>query len=80
LMNAELRFPIITNLSGAAFVDSGTAAPLSGELDFGNLVTSIGLGIRYRIPFFGIAPLRLDYGWDIDAGTGRISFGFGQLF
>ena len=80
LMNAEFRFPVITNLSGAAFIDSGTAAPLSEELDFSNLVTSVGLGIRYRIPFFGIAPLRLDYGWDIDAGTGRISFGFGQLF
>jgi len=80
LGNVEFRFPVITNLSGAVFVDSGTAAPLGESLCFGDLVTSVGGGIRYRIPFFGIAPLRLDYGYDIKEGAGRVSFGFGQLF
>lgn len=80
LGNLEYRFPVITNLSGAVFVDSGTAASLGNSLSFDELVTSVGGGIRYRIPFFGIAPLRLDYGYNIKEGDGRISFGFGQLF
>lgn len=80
LANLEFRFPIITNLSAAIFVDSGTASALGNSLSMSDLVTSIGAGIRYRIPFFGIAPLRLDYGYDINNNTGRVTFGFGQLF
>ena len=80
LANLEYRFPIITNLSGAIFIDSGTAAPPGESLNMDNVVTSVGGGIRYRIPFFGIAPLRLDYGYDIKNGTSRVTFGFGQIF
>jgi outer membrane protein insertion porin family len=80
LSNLEFRFPIITNLSAAVFIDSGTASALGNSLSMSDLVTSIGAGIRYRIPFFGIAPLRLDYGYDIKNNSGRVTFGFGQLF
>jgi outer membrane protein insertion porin family len=80
LANLEYRFPIITNLSGAVFMDSGTAAPPGETLSLDNMVTSVGAGIRYRIPFFGIAPLRLDFGYDLDNKSSRIEFGFGQLF
>jgi outer membrane protein insertion porin family len=80
LFNSEYRFPVGGNLSGAVFFDAGTAAPPGEGLDFGNMLTTVGIGVRYRIPFFGIAPIRLDYGWDLDEGKGRIVFGFGQLF
>jgi outer membrane protein insertion porin family len=80
LANLEYRFPIITNLSGALFVDSGAAAPPGESINLDGIVTSIGAGIRYRVPFFGIAPLRLDYGYDIKNGASRVVFGFGQIF
>jgi outer membrane protein insertion porin family len=80
LFNAEYRFPLGGNLGGAIFFDSGTAAEPGTNLDFGNFIYTVGLGVRYRIPFFGVAPLRLDYGYDFDEKEGRIVFGFGQLF
>ncbi len=80
LFNAEYRFPLGGNLGGAIFFDTGTAAELGSNLSFDNMVTTIGFGIRYRIAFFGIAPIRLDYGYDIDENEGQIVFGFGQLF
>jgi outer membrane protein insertion porin family len=80
LFNTEYRFPLAGNLGGAIFFDAGTAAPPGTGIDFGDFVTTVGLGIRYRISFFGIAPLRLDYGYDLDSHQARIVFGFGQLF
>jgi len=80
LVNTEYRFPLGGNLGGAVFFDTGTAAEPGTSLDFGNLVSTVGIGIRYRIAFFGIAPLRLDYGYDLDEQEGRIVFGFGHLF
>jgi outer membrane protein insertion porin family len=80
LFNAEYRFPLGGNLSGCVFFDTGTAALPGDSLSFNNMVTTVGIGIRYRVSFFGIAPLRLDYGYDIDEGDGQIVFGFGHLF
>jgi outer membrane protein insertion porin family len=80
LFNAEYRFPLGGNLHGAIFFDAGTAAEPDSSLSFDNMIKSIGIGVRYRISFFGIAPLRLDYGYDLDEKVGRITFGFGQLF
>jgi len=80
LLNLEYRFPLGGNLGGAVFFDTGTAALPGESLDFGNMVSTVGIGVRYRIAFFGIAPLRLDYGYDLDTNEGQIVFGFGQLF
>lgn len=80
LANFEYRFPVITNLSGAVFLDTGTAAPPGQTLSLGDLITTVGAGIRYRIPFFGVAPLRVDYGFDLENGDSRVVLGFGQLF
>ena len=80
IFNGEYRFPLGGNLGRRGIFDSGTAAEPGTQLDFGNLISSIGLGIRYRIAFFGIAPLRLDYGYDLNTRVGRVVFGFGQLF
>ena len=80
LLNTEYRFPLGGNLSGALFFDAGTAAAPGTGLDLDNLIYTVGIGVRYRISFFGIAPLRLDYGYDLQEDEGRIVFGFGQLF
>ena len=80
LFNTEYRFPLGGNLHGALFFDAGTAASPDSRLSFGNMISSIGIGVRYRISFFGIAPIRLDYGYDLQKKDGRITFGFGQLF
>ncbi len=80
LFNAEYRFPIMSNLSAAVFFDTGTASPPGQSLDFGNLINCVGGGIRYHIPFFGVAPIRLEYGFDLTNSEGQFVFGFGQLF
>ncbi len=80
LFNAEYRFPVMNNLSGAVFFDSGTASPPGRKLEFDNLVNCVGAGIRYRIPFFGVAPIRIEYGYDMTNQQGQFVFGFGQLF
>jgi len=80
LFNIEYRFPVGGNLGGAVFYDTGAAALPGESLDFSNRVSTVGIGIRYKIAFFGIAPLRLDYGYDLDNDEGQIVFGFGQLF
>ena len=80
LFNAEYRFPVMNNMSAAVFFDCGTASPPGESLSFENLVNCVGGGIRYHIPFFGVAPIRLEYGYDITNGEGQFVFGFGQLF
>ncbi len=80
LVNTEYRFPLGGNLGGALFFDAGTAAPPGEGFDFGNMLHTIGIGVRYRISFFGIAPIRLDYGYDLEEQEGQIVFGFGHLF
>ena len=80
LFNIEYRFPLGGNLGGAVFFDTGTAADLGSHLSFDNMISTVGIGIRYRVAFFGIAPIRLDYGYDLDQNEGQIVFGFGQLF
>jgi outer membrane protein insertion porin family len=80
MFNAEYRFPIMANLSAAVFFDTGTASPPGQSLNFDNLINCVGGGIRYHIPFFGVAPIRLEYGFDLTNGEGQFVFGFGQLF
>lgn len=80
LFNGEYRFPLGGNLGGAVFFDAGTAAEPGSSLNFSNLLTTVGLGVRYRISFFGVAPIRLDYGFDFGNNDSQIVFGFGHLF
>jgi outer membrane protein assembly complex protein YaeT len=56
--SAELRFPIYDILSGGAFIDSGNvwADPLA--IDFTDLRTDLGFGIRAKTP---IGPVRVDF-------------------
>jgi translocation and assembly module TamA len=54
----ELRFPIVGQLAGAAFLDFGTVRFFAREaLDLNNLQYAVGAGIRYKTVF---GPLRVD--------------------
>ncbi|MGI0149068.1 MAG: BamA/OMP85 family outer membrane protein, partial [Thermoplasmata archaeon] len=67
--NAEYRFPIIGNLGGTVFYDlaqvwknpSDIRLAIEGET---GLRQGVGVGLWYMTP---IGPLRLEYGWPIDA-------------
>jgi outer membrane protein insertion porin family len=81
---AEYRFPILSFVGGALFVDfasdlgSGSdviddPAGVRGKPGSG---FGYGLGVRVQSP---LGPIRLDYGFN-DEGDSRIQFGFGERF
>jgi outer membrane protein insertion porin family len=81
---AEYRFPILSFLGAALFVDYGTtlgsgdAVPgnPSGVRELPGSGFGYGLGVRVNSP---VGPIRIDYGWN-DEGDSRIHFGIGERF
>jgi outer membrane protein insertion porin family len=76
---AELSFPLAgDHLRGVAFVDAGDVEP---GMHLGTIRTSAGFGIRLFLPFFGQAPLALDFALPLNKAsqddTQLISFSFG---
>ncbi|MCE5272869.1 BamA/TamA family outer membrane protein [bacterium] len=86
LTNLELRYPLWRDLGGVAFLD---AANVFRELYFDSrfhLLTSGGVGLRYRTP---VGPIRVDAAWRLNgmrqpAGGGKdwgsVHFGIGHAF
>jgi outer membrane protein insertion porin family len=75
----ELDFPLVEDfLRGDVFVDAGDVEP---QPHFGVIRSSAGFGFRLILPFFGSAPLQLDFGFPITQSpqdrTQLISFSFG---
>ncbi|HEX6085494.1 MAG TPA: outer membrane protein assembly factor BamA [Thermoanaerobaculia bacterium] len=56
LFNAEYRFPIVSSLGGAVFVDVGNVYR-THHIDFDNLKYGAGFGFRYLSP---VGPVRID--------------------
>lgn len=81
---AEYRFPILSFIGGAAFVDyatdlgTGTDVPgnPAGVRNKPGSGFGYGLGLRIQSP---LGPIRLDYGLN-DQGDSRLHFGIGQRF
>ncbi len=81
---AEYRFPIISIVGGAVFLDAasdlGSASSVLGNpAGVRNKPGSgygYGLGLRIQTP---LGPLRIDYGIN-DLGNSRIHFGIGERF
>jgi len=48
VMNAEYRWEIFSGLDGAIFMDAGKVFPKKGMLNFRNLETSAGVGLRFN--------------------------------
>lgn len=81
---AEYRFPIISVVGGALFVDFasdlGTGDNVPGDpagvRDKPGSGFGYGLGIRVQSP---LGPIRIDYGFN-DEGDSRLHFGIGERF
>jgi len=81
---AEYRFPIISVVGGALFVDFasdlGTGDDVPGEpavvRDKPGTGVGVGIGIRVQSP---LGPIRVDYGFN-DEGDSRLHFGIGERF
>ncbi|MBI5048319.1 MAG: outer membrane protein assembly factor BamA [Deltaproteobacteria bacterium] len=79
--NLEYLFPLVKEqmVKGLIFFDAGNA--FNGEINFGNLRTSAGLGIRWFSP---VGPLRLEWGYVLDRRAGEDSsqweFTIGTMF
>lgn len=77
--SAELGFPLYgDNLRGVIFSDVGT---VEREFEIGTIRSSVGFGFRLVLPFFGQAPVALDFALpltkDGEDETEWLSFSFG---
>jgi len=82
VLNQEARVPIYKWVRAVGFVDAGNVFARAADLTFGDLVGSIGVGLRIATPF---ALLRADYARPVGAGplerrSGRFIFGIGHAF
>ena len=81
VLNQEVRVPVHRWVRAVGFIDAGNVFGRWRDVRVGDLVGSIGVGIRLATPF---ALLRADYAKAIWAGTlprsGRFIFGIGHAF
>jgi outer membrane protein assembly factor BamA len=81
VLNQEVRFPLYRWLRGVTYVDAGNVFALPRDASLGDLVGSVGVGLRLATPY---ALLRADFAktvWGAPAGlSGRWTFGIGQSF
>ena len=81
LSNVELIRPLVEQVKGAIFYDVGQAWSTTGDIDFGELKSSVGVGLRITTP---IGPIRFDYGFALDREpgdkAGRPHFSMGYAF
>ncbi len=79
--NLEFRFPIRGSLGAVVFTDIGNVFADPESVALNRVRETIGVGVRYSTP---IGPLRLDWGYLLDARTGeestRLHFAIGQAF
>jgi outer membrane protein insertion porin family len=81
-VTGELTFPIIKNVRGAFFYDTGflNASPYDWNTDE-HLASDAGFGLRLDLP---IGPLRIDYGIPLQkdgrSSSGHINFNVGYQF
>jgi len=82
LGSAEYQFPIFEkNLSGVVFLDTGT---VERNISLSTWRASVGVGVRFTVPFLGPVPIALDFGFPImknkDDETEIFSFSIGASF
>ncbi|MCH7823402.1 MAG: outer membrane protein assembly factor, partial [Acidobacteria bacterium] len=79
--NLEYRFPIRGDLGAVIFTDIGNVFADLEHVSLNGTRETLGFGVRYESP---IGPLRLDWGYLLDARTGedssRLHFAIGQAF
>jgi len=83
IVNNEVIFPIFSEagLKGVMFVDSGNAWTASDGIDPGDIMYSVGWGVRWLSP---MGPLRVEIGYPLRKREGDsasvVSFSFGAPF
>ena len=77
LFNAEYTCPLVRNIKGAVFFDSGGVWEDTGHINSSDIKSGVGIGVRMLLP---IGPIRLDYGYGIDRHAGRVHFTGGWAF
>jgi outer membrane protein insertion porin family len=81
VLHGEVRFPIVSIVKGAVFVDAGNTCTATHDIALGRLAVGSGFGVRIATP---LAPLRLDFGYPVTTGFGerrwRLHFSIGQMF
>jgi outer membrane protein insertion porin family len=82
LASAEYSFPILEkNLTGVVFLDMGT---VEDSFTIGTWRSTVGVGIRFSVPFFGPVPFAFDFGFpitkDSDDEEQVFSFSVGTSF
>ena len=81
LLNLELRWhKEDTPWSAALFADYGSSSNESSALSFENAMMSYGVGVRFSIGFFGIAPVRFDLAFSPDLDDTKFHFSVGHMF
>ncbi len=76
--NVEYTFPIWKRIiRGALFYDTGNAWKESNEINFDDLLSGVGVGLRMQTP---IGPVNLDYGYGIEREKWRFHFTMGYSF
>ncbi|MFH0931077.1 MAG: outer membrane protein assembly factor BamA, partial [Candidatus Zixiibacteriota bacterium] len=76
--NVEYTFPIWKRIiRGALFYDTGNAWEESNEINFDDLLSGVGVGLRMQTP---IGPVNLDYGYGIEREKWRFHFTMGYSF
>ena len=79
--NLEYRLPIRGDLGAVIFTDIGNVFDGLEHVSLSGIRETLGFGVRYDSP---IGPLRLDWGYLLDARTGedssRFHFAIGQAF
>ncbi len=79
--NAEYTVPLVENLRGAIFYDTGYTWEKPGDFSLSDLKSGIGVGLRLKTP---IGPISIDYGYALnpepDEGRSRFHFGTSHVF
>jgi hemolysin activation/secretion protein len=67
-------------LRGGVFVDIGNAYPSNSDLDFSDLKTGMGVGLRLKLKSFVKIDLRVDYAYAPDTGDKKVYAGTKEVF
>jgi len=63
IFNFELRYPLTKRLRLVPFYDLGNVFRRAGEISFGGMTNTLGLGLRVITP---VGPVGIDYGYLLD--------------
>jgi outer membrane translocation and assembly module TamA len=66
IVNAELRVPVHGGFGVVGFFDTGNVFARTNDINFGELRSALGFGVRYKSP---IGPIRVDLGFKLGRHT-----------